>query len=162
MSSSLGEQVSFTDQVPLMGIPELAEGESQTKDAQTERLRPVEAWLQQVEAGMRGSLRVHVEEARDAASSQERREWLFGWSAQIVLALDQCRWTKTVEEEGLVLSPGNESLKVVLKQEEARLSELVALTRSLSREEVRHVETLGALIVLGVHSKDVTAELLSS
>jgi len=36
------------------------------------------------------------------------------------------------------------------------LCELVALTRSLSGSVERHQETLGALIVLGVHSKDVT------
>ena len=49
----------------------------------------------------------------------------------------------------------------VLKQEEKSLRELVALTRSLPSSS-RHAETLGALIVLGVHSKDVTAELLKS
>lgn len=41
------------------------------------------------------------------------------------------------------------------------LRELVALTRS-KPGEYRHAETLGALIVLGVHSKDVTAQLLES
>jgi hypothetical protein len=66
-----------------------------------ERLRPVEAWLQDVESEMRGSLRQQAEKAKAAVASQERREWLFGWPAQIVLALDQCRWTQTVEEKGL-------------------------------------------------------------
>ena len=45
-------------------------------------------------------------------------------------------------------------------EEEVRLSELVVLTRTILGTIVHHTETLGALIVLGVHSKDVTAELL--
>lgn len=58
MSSSLGEHVEFTQCIELMALVEPEEGaESQE---QVERLRPVEGWLRDVEAEMRGSLRAQV------------------------------------------------------------------------------------------------------
>jgi dynein heavy chain len=61
----------------------------------------------------------------------------------------------------LTESKDPEAPSKVLKQEEESLKELVELTRGLTSSS-RHAETLGALIVLGVHSKDVTSELLSN
>jgi len=159
MSSSLGEHVGFNQRIELHAMVE--PGEGAVSQEPVEQLRPVEGWLRDVEAGMRDSLRSQVLSAQAVSLTQDRKEWLFGWPAQVVLALDQCRWTQTVEELGLRGQREDPAaLKRVFEQEEARLSELVALTRSLSGPVERHSETLGALIVLGVHAKDVTAELL--
>jgi dynein heavy chain len=64
-----------------------------------------------------------------------------------------------VESIGL---KGTQSLKQVLEIEQSKLSELVSFTRNVDTSTERNVETLGALIVLGVHSKDVTAQLIDS
>ena len=47
----------------------------------------------------------------------------------------------------------------VFEDEKQRLSQLVELTRS-AKDNARDSDTLGALIVLGVHSKDITQELV--
>lgn len=67
----------------------------------TKQLRPVEQWLRAVESEMRMSLRASTAAALEHQETQVRSEWLFGWPAQIVLALDQCRWTESVEDKGL-------------------------------------------------------------
>lgn len=158
MSSSLAEHVLFTQPVPLTALAEPEEGSAEGEP--TESLRPVESWLRDVEAEMRASLRASLEGALGAESTSERREWIFSWPGQVVLALDQCRWTHSVEEalRGLSQEPGG--LRRALLLEQRGLSELVSLTRGLSGQAEREQATLGALIVLGVHSKDVTAALL--
>ena len=50
------------------------------------------------------------------------------------------------------------SMKRLYQREEAKLLELVELIK-VPRDNAAHVMTLGALIVLDVHSKDVTKEL---
>lgn len=51
-----------------------------------------------------------------------------------------------------------EAMKKVFKSEEKKLQELVDLIKTPKSNPI-HLMTLGALIVLDVHSKDVTKEL---
>lgn len=150
MRSSLEELVSFRTSVPTEEIDE--EGALV--------VRRIEGWLRDTEAEMRTSLREQFEEANEEQETRKRSDWLFAWPAQLVLALEQCRWTSAVEEglEGHQKDP--KAPQQVLAQEELRLRELVALTGDSKTQETRHAETLGALIVLAVHTKDVTAELV--
>lgn len=53
----------------------------------------------------------------------------------------------------------SKALSNVFEDEKQRLSQLVELTRS-AKDNARDSDTLGALIVLGVHSKDITQELV--
>ena len=150
MTSSLGELVSFGAAVA-------------TEEADEEgalAVRRIEGWLRDTEAEMRASLRGQFEEAGKEQDTRKRGEWLFAWPAQLILALEQCRWTSVVEEglEGHRKDPRGP--QDVLDLEVSRLRELVALTGDSKAQETRHAETLGALIVLAVHTRDVTAELV--
>ena len=76
-----------------------------------------------------------------------------------MLTLDQVFWTQAIEQEGISkMALENNALKRVFQKEEAKLHELVELIK-VPRENQAHILTLGALIVLDVHSKDVTREL---
>lgn len=62
---------------------------------------PVESWLTEVEKAMRASLyedgvkalmNYPIEDAID------RKEWLFGYAAQVIILVDQVFWTRNVTE----------------------------------------------------------------
>ncbi len=99
---------------------------------------------------------------RDSAAEYDpttRSEWLFKWSSQVILTLDQVIWTQNIEKDGILrMEKEPSSMKRMYQREEAKLLELVELIKE-PRENAAHVMTLGALIVLDVHSKDVTKEL---
>lgn len=84
---------------------------------------------------------------------------MFKWPSQVVLTLDQVFWTQAIEVDGIAKMKNEpNSLKRVFQKEEAKLHELVELIK-VPRDNQAHVMTLGALIVLDVHAKDVTREL---
>ena len=72
--------------MPLLALQEPEEGGDAAE--MTEQLRPVEQWLRAVESEMKMSLRASTAAALEHRETQARSEWLFGWPAQIVLALD--------------------------------------------------------------------------
>jgi hypothetical protein len=65
-----------------------------------------------------------------------------------------------IEDEGIkeIINGNKNALKDVYKKEEKKLEELVDLIKTPRSNQI-DVLTLGALIVLDVHSKDVTKEL---
>ena len=118
MKSSLEELVSFSTSVPTEEIDE---------DGAL-IVRRIEGWLRDTEAEMRTSLREQTEEAHKEQDTRKRSEWLFARPAQLVLALEQCRWTSVVEEGLQGHQEDPRAPHRVLDQEELRLRELVALT----------------------------------
>ena len=102
---------------------------------------------------MRDSLRSNIQDSTMHFNSVAKREWIFSWPQQIVLAIDQIDWTGRMERA--IKSENENSLKNAYRIEEEKVQELVELIRlpNLSKADMR---TLESLIVTDVHSRDVT------
>ena len=89
-------------------------------------------------------------------SGPSRAVWLKKWPGQVVLTISQARWTWNVEQ--VFDSKGTQLMAKVKQEMENNLEEIVSLVRS----ELTLLEriTLGGLIVLEVHAKDVTDLLI--
>ncbi|TYZ58010.1 hypothetical protein PybrP1_003505 [[Pythium] brassicae (nom. inval.)] len=123
---------------------------------------PVEAWLVEVEKAMRASLyedgvkallQYPVEDAID------RRAWLFGYAAQVVILVDQVFWTRNVTEalsqveRSLDAGAVESFLQFSLKQ----IDGMVQLVRGALSKLERIL--LGAVITIDVHARDVVRAL---
>lgn len=51
-------------------------------------VRPIEDWLTDVEFQMRDSLRSNISDSTMHFNSVAKKEWIFSWPQQIVLAID--------------------------------------------------------------------------
>ena len=113
---------------------------------------PVEQWMTGLESAMRDGVRFAMAEALSKYPVTVRERWVLEHAAQCVLNGSQVFWTHQVEkaiEEGSLTD-----LENVLKEQ---LLALVCLVRGSLTSSQR--TTVGALIVLDVHAKDVVAKL---
>lgn len=126
---------------------------------------PVELWLTGVEKVMRASLyedgvkalmNYPVEDAID------RQTWLFGYSAQMIILVDQVFWTRNVTEAIAQVESGSDPQAVdgfyqfSLKQ----IDGMVQLVRGSLTKLQRIV--MGAIITIDVHARDVVRSLAES
>ena len=84
-----------------------------------------------------------------------RPQWVLRWPAMVVIAVSGIFWAKGVED-GI----GAGALGATLDQNTAHLLDLTDLVRGELTELER--TTLGALITIDVHARDVVAELAGS
>ncbi|KAF6265404.1 dynein heavy chain 6 [Scenedesmus sp. NREL 46B-D3] len=113
----------------------------------------VERWLIDCEAAMRDSVRSVLKASFDAYSSTPRDSWMSGWPGQVVLAVDSMYWTA-----GTAAAIVRGTLHEYAHQLTEELMQVVNRVRGdLSKLERK---TLSALIVVDVHARDVTAELV--
>lgn len=85
----------------------------------------------------------------------KRVEWVVSWPGQAVLCVSQKYWTTYVNESIL---KGPEALKEYLETNNKQIDDIVSLVRGKLNKQNR--TTLGALIVLDVHSRDVLTKLV--
>lgn len=137
MVSSEGEQVDLTESISTSA----ARGQ-------------VEKWLLELEAMMRRSVRDQIVLALEAYASTPRKEWVQKWPGQVVICVGQTYWTSGVHE---AINAGPKGLSDYCDQLESELQEIVALVRGKLSKQVR--TTLGALVTLDVHARDVTIDL---
>lgn len=155
MYSNMGEYIKFPNEIS----PFLVKESLKRGGPQEISVRNIEEWLGEVEQQMKESLRQQVRLSSEDYYQRPRSQWIFEWPSQVVLTLDQVFWTSMIEKDGISKHQRDpSSLKKVYHQEEAKLHELVELIKH-PRENQAHLMSLGALIVLDVHSKDVTKEL---
>ena len=116
----------------------------------------VEKWLVDVEEVMRESLRQIMRDAVAAYPSEERATWVLEWPGQVVLNGSQVFWTLEVER---AINGGVDKLAAYKAQLDAQLQAIVAKVRGdLSK---LHRQTMGALVTIDVHQRDVIEELVT-
>ncbi|XP_071815449.1 dynein axonemal heavy chain 3-like isoform X3 [Apostichopus japonicus] len=113
----------------------------------------VEKWLIQVEEIMRKSLREVMKKAVHAYPHRARRDWVLDWPGQVVIAGSAIHWTA---EAAKAMTEQN-GLKEYLDKCSLQIDEVVELIRGQLTKMARI--TLGALIVMDVHARDVVADL---
>ena len=117
------------------------------------RERNVEDWMGSVEDEMCRSIRRVMEKAIEEYEDVERTDWVLQHPAQCILNGSQKWWTTEIEE-----SFENNTLKDYSVQLQDQIRGLVLLVRGNLAKSMR--TTIGALVVLDVHAKDVTLKLV--
>lgn len=113
----------------------------------------VEKWLLQVEKVMKSSLKDVMSESIKAYKKVARKKWVLEWPGQIVLASSSVHWTAEVTQA--IAAP--EGLRMYLAKSNRQIDEIVKLVRGQLTKMARI--TLGALIVIDVHARDVVSNL---
>uniref|UniRef100_A0AAQ5X8M4 Dynein axonemal heavy chain 12 n=1 Tax=Amphiprion ocellaris TaxID=80972 RepID=A0AAQ5X8M4_AMPOC len=108
----------------------------------------VEKWLVQVEDVMLRSVRDVIARSRVAYAQTARNQWVKEWPGQVVLCTSQIFWTLEVHE---AISAGADQLQ-------SQLNDIVELVRGKLPKQTRI--TLGALVTIDVHARDVVMELI--
>uniref|UniRef100_A0A672VCY4 Dynein axonemal heavy chain 12 n=1 Tax=Strigops habroptila TaxID=2489341 RepID=A0A672VCY4_STRHB len=111
----------------------------------------VEKWLIQVEDVMLKTIRDIIARSRMAYIETERKRWVLEWPGQVVLCVSQMFWTSEVHE---VLRNGPEVLCNL------QLNDIVELVRGKLSKQTR--TTLGALVTIDVHARDVLKDMIES
>uniref|UniRef100_A0A8C2TNX8 Dynein axonemal heavy chain 12 n=1 Tax=Coturnix japonica TaxID=93934 RepID=A0A8C2TNX8_COTJA len=114
----------------------------------------VEKWLIQVEDVMLRSIHSVIDKSRMAYLETERKKWVLEWPGQVVLCVSQMFWTSEVHEV-LCTQPEDYYDKLQLQ-----LNEIVELVRGKLSKQTR--TTLGALVTIDVHARDVLMEMIEN
>ncbi|KXZ43278.1 hypothetical protein GPECTOR_96g744 [Gonium pectorale] len=123
----------------------------------SELMPGVEFWLLKVEEQMRLSLASITLKAIQAYATTQRSKWILQWPGQVVLAVAQTFWTMGVVE---ALNTGGLFGLVQYSDQCGReLMDEVMLVRGHLTPLQR--ATIGALVVLDVHARDVVGEMIN-
>ncbi|KAF4799422.1 Dynein heavy chain 7, axonemal [Turdus rufiventris] len=117
----------------------------------------VEKWLIQVEDIMLKTVRDVIARSRTAYLETERKRWVLEWPGQVVLCVSQMYWTSEVHE---ALHKGPKGLKDYYDTLQLQLNDIVELVRGKLSKQTRI--TLGALVTIDVHARDVIKEMIGS
>mmetsp|Transcript_6703 Transcript_6703/g.27190 ORF Transcript_6703/g.27190 Transcript_6703/m.27190 type:complete len:4341 (+) Transcript_6703:132-13154(+) len=114
----------------------------------------VEKWLLQTEAAMFDSIHNVTDEGLKAYTSKPRDQWVLDWPGMVVLVCTAVNWTADVtraigEGKGAVKAYEEKCTADLLKIVDRVRGELTSLQR----------KTLGALVVMDVHARDVVSVL---
>ncbi|RVE70747.1 hypothetical protein OJAV_G00066880 [Oryzias javanicus] len=115
----------------------------------------VEKWLLQLEDAMVSSVRDVIDRSRVAYEKTGRNQWVKEWPGQVVLCTSQIFWTLEVHK---AFETGTNGLKKYYQQLQNQLNDIVELVRGKLPKQTR--TTLGALVTIDVHARDVVMELI--
>ncbi|XP_043082022.1 dynein axonemal heavy chain 3 [Puntigrus tetrazona] len=112
----------------------------------------VEKWLLQVENTMLLSIRGVIKQGMEQYSEMPRKKWVLLWPGQVVICASCIFWTSEVSD-----AIQNNTLPAYVEQSNAQIADIVELVRGKLPGGARM--TLGALIVIDVHARDVVCKL---
>ncbi|KAM9343831.1 dynein axonemal heavy chain 12-like [Pholidichthys leucotaenia] len=115
----------------------------------------VEKWLIQVEDVMLRTVRDVISRSRLAYAETARKQWVTEWPGQVVLCTSQIFWTWEVHE---AIRAGGDGLKKYYQHLQNQLNDIVELIRGKLPKQTQI--TLGALVTIDVHARDVVMELI--
>ncbi|XP_046587391.1 dynein axonemal heavy chain 7-like [Neodiprion lecontei] len=114
----------------------------------------VEKWLLQLEDDMKKSVRAMVINAKNTYPKKLRSKWVLDWPGQTVLCIGQMYWTAEVTA---AFSQGQKGLKEYIEKCNYNLNQIIILVRG--KLSIQNRTTLGALVTLDVHARDVLVGL---
>ncbi|CAG9466170.1 unnamed protein product [Pedinophyceae sp. YPF-701] len=151
------DRLSFTEDLTITSMVSVEGEQIPFKDVvDTVKARgAVERWLLEVEQAMFDS--VHEETAKGLAAyaTQERHEWVLQWPGMVVLVVTATYWTEGVHAalaDGQLAAYEEKCTSELLKIVDRVRGELTGLQRA----------TLGALVVMDVHARDVCTTLVKN
>lgn len=116
----------------------------------------VEKWLCGVESMMIRSVQHTVQLAYTAFTQNPREKFVLEWPGQVVIAVSQIFWTLGLEK---AIMEGKQAMEAYLAKSNDELNEIIKLVRGELPKMARY--TLGALVVIDVHARDVVNNLIS-
>jgi dynein heavy chain len=149
MMSGDGESISFLSPVVPMNTP--TDGKF------------VELWLTQVEEAMLFSLQQQMRMAMTAYTQMPRKEWVLEWPGQVVLTVGQVFGVREVEAALASIASDEGDPQALQKHSKKQADQLEDLLKKV-RGPLAAVNrmTLGALVVIEVHARDVVSSLCNS
>jgi dynein heavy chain, axonemal len=131
----------------------------------------VEKWLVQVEIMMKKSLAYAIDQAVVDYSKSSRIDWLQRCQGQVMLVVNQIAWTAAMEtaikgtfdlsdNDSTIVKTSNSSAIALAAYHDKLQSELLQTVELVRTDIPKRLRTsLGAITVMDVHNRDVTAEL---
>eukprot|EP00232_Nephroselmis_pyriformis_P004291 CAMPEP_0182904892 /NCGR_PEP_ID=MMETSP0034_2-20130328/32473_1 /TAXON_ID=156128 /ORGANISM="Nephroselmis pyriformis, Strain CCMP717" /LENGTH=1202 /DNA_ID=CAMNT_0025040141 /DNA_START=21 /DNA_END=3626 /DNA_ORIENTATION=+ len=117
----------------------------------------VEQWLTAVWQAMMDSLHATCGKALASYLETPRQKWILEWPGQVVLCVGQIFWTQQVAE---AMADGPRGLELYERKATQQLEDVVEIVRGQLTEVER--ATVGALVVIDVHARDVVSALVAS
>uniref|UniRef100_A0A3Q2NRV0 Dynein axonemal heavy chain 12 n=1 Tax=Fundulus heteroclitus TaxID=8078 RepID=A0A3Q2NRV0_FUNHE len=154
------EGISKLDFLPNLDIQAMYSGEGERVEliqriSTSEAKGAVEKWLIQVEDVMIRSVRDVIARSRLAYAETPRKQWVTEWPGQVVICTSQIFWTLEVHE---AIRAGTDGIKNYYQQLKDQLNDIIKLVRGKLAKQTRI--TLGALVTIDVHARDVVMELI--
>ena len=118
----------------------------------------VEDWLTQVEIMMQRSVRLAMSNALEAYYESARADWVREHAAMCVINGSQYFWTLELEDK--ITTSQTEGVKQYYQQALDQITDLINLVRGELTKQQRM--SIGALIVVEVHARDVVAKLVKN
>jgi len=148
------DRLIFQDDLEITGMTS-REGESVQLAVPTHPRGNVEQWLGNVERCMFESIRAQTSKSIQGYETTHRKQWVLEWPGMCVLAVSSIFWARSVET-----AIEESKLQDYADHERAEILDLTDLVRG-KLSKLQRI-TLGALITIDVHARDVVESLVSA